>query len=52
MLREHRHDLGIVELNYAEGPATGPPLVVLHGGSARSKLALGTSAWYDKESYS
>ena len=35
MLQERRRDLGPVELNYAEGPASGPPLVVLHGGSAR-----------------
>jgi pimeloyl-ACP methyl ester carboxylesterase len=35
MLQEHRCHLATVELNYAEGPASGPPLVVLHGGSAR-----------------
>jgi pimeloyl-ACP methyl ester carboxylesterase len=35
MLQVHRRDLGTVELNYAEGPAAGPPLVILHGGSAR-----------------
>ena len=34
-MQEHRCHLGAVELNYAEGLATGPPLVVLHGGSAR-----------------
>jgi pimeloyl-ACP methyl ester carboxylesterase len=30
-LVEHRFDTGEVELNYAEGPANGPPLVLLHG---------------------
>lgn len=32
MMQERRFDTGEVELNYAEGPATGPPLVLLHGG--------------------
>ena len=35
MLRERRFQTGTVEINYAEGPSSGPPLVVLHGGAAR-----------------
>jgi pimeloyl-ACP methyl ester carboxylesterase len=35
LFREHRRQCGAVELNFAEGPDAGPPLVVLHGGSAR-----------------
>ena len=31
MLREKIFDTGAVELNFAEGPANGPPLVLLHG---------------------
>ena len=34
-LNEARFRAPDVVLNYAEGPATGPPLVLLHGGSAR-----------------
>lgn len=34
-LTEHRFDTGNVVLNYVEGPPSGPPLVLLHGGSAR-----------------
>jgi pimeloyl-ACP methyl ester carboxylesterase len=34
-LTEHQCDTGTVVINYAEGPANGPPLVFLHGGSAR-----------------
>lgn len=33
-LHEHRFHTGTLEINYAEGPPSGPPLVVLHGGSA------------------
>ncbi len=33
MVREHRFDAGSVEINYAEGPPNGPPVVVLHGGA-------------------
>ena len=40
MLTEHRFHTGVVTLNYAEGEATGPPLVLLHGGSARWQSAL------------
>lgn len=40
MLTEHRFPTGIVTLNYAEGAASGPPLVMLHGGSARWQSAL------------
>ena len=35
MLRERPFDTGTVTLNVAEGPPSGPPLVLLHGGSAR-----------------
>jgi molecular chaperone DnaK (HSP70) len=35
MLTAHRFHTGVVTLNYAEGEASGPPLVLLHGGSAR-----------------
>lgn len=33
MLTEFQCKIGSVILNYAEGPSSGPPLVVLHGGS-------------------
>src|SRR5262245_15306844 len=35
MLTERSFDAGAVTLNVAEGPAAGPPLLLLHGGSAR-----------------
>ena len=35
MLRERAFDTGEVILNYAEGPASGPPLVLLHGFTGR-----------------
>jgi pimeloyl-ACP methyl ester carboxylesterase len=35
MLEEKQLDIGPIAINYAEGPAVGPPLVMLHGGSAR-----------------
>ena len=34
MLAERRFDTGEVELNYAEGPDAGPPLVMVHGGAS------------------
>ncbi len=34
-IREHSFNTGVVTINYAEGPAAGSPLVLLHGGSAR-----------------
>jgi pimeloyl-ACP methyl ester carboxylesterase len=40
MLTEHRFHTGAVTLNYAEGEASGPPLVLLHGGSVRWQSAL------------
>ena len=38
LFREATFDTGKVVLNYAEGPATGPLLVMLHGGSGRWQL--------------
>lgn len=38
LFREAALDTGKVLLNYAEGPAAGPPLVFLHGGSGRWQL--------------
>jgi len=38
-VREMRSDIGIVELNYAEGPANGSPFVILHGGAASWRYA-------------
>lgn len=35
VLTEHRFHTGAVEINYAEGPSSGPPFVLLHGGSTR-----------------
>jgi pimeloyl-ACP methyl ester carboxylesterase len=35
VIEEHSFNTGVVTINYAEGPASGPPLVLLHGGSAR-----------------
>ena len=40
MLTEHCFHTGVVTLNYAEGAASGHPLVLLHGGSARWQSAL------------
>jgi len=38
MLKEERFDMGIVELNYVEGPPSGPPLVLLHGLATRWQI--------------
>jgi len=35
MLKEQTFNTGVVELNYAEGPPSGPPLVMLHGFTGR-----------------
>jgi pimeloyl-ACP methyl ester carboxylesterase len=35
MLEERSFDTGVVTINYGEGPASGPPMVLLHGGSGR-----------------
>jgi pimeloyl-ACP methyl ester carboxylesterase len=35
MLTERSFDAGEVTINYAQGPANGPPLVLLHGGTDR-----------------
>jgi pimeloyl-ACP methyl ester carboxylesterase len=34
MIEEHTFDTGIVAINYAEGPPSGFPLVLLHGGAS------------------
>jgi pimeloyl-ACP methyl ester carboxylesterase len=34
-MREAFFDTGSVTINYAEGPANGAPLILIHGGSAR-----------------
>jgi len=39
-LAEHTFDTGEVRLNYAEGPAHGPPLVLLHGLGRRWQVFL------------
>jgi pimeloyl-ACP methyl ester carboxylesterase len=33
-IHEHTFDTGVVTINYAQGSPSGPPLVILHGGSA------------------
>jgi pimeloyl-ACP methyl ester carboxylesterase len=38
LFREATFDTGKVVLNYAEGPVSGPPLVMLHGGTGRWQL--------------
>lgn len=35
MFEEMRYKAGAVEINYAQGPPSGPPLVLLHGGGDR-----------------
>lgn len=35
IINEQAFHTGVVTINYAEGPPSGPPLVLLHGGSAR-----------------
>jgi pimeloyl-ACP methyl ester carboxylesterase len=44
LFREATFDSGNVLLNYAEGPAAGPALVMLHGGSGRWQLYAGMLA--------
>jgi pimeloyl-ACP methyl ester carboxylesterase len=39
-ITEHEFDAGEVRLNYAEGPANGPPLVLLHGLGRRWQVFL------------
>ncbi|MDP9359760.1 MAG: alpha/beta hydrolase [Chloroflexota bacterium] len=39
MLAEQRFHMGTVEINYGEGPPTGAPLVILHGGAANWRYA-------------
>ena len=34
-ITEHSLDIGVVTINYAEGPPSGPTLMFLHGGSGR-----------------
>jgi pimeloyl-ACP methyl ester carboxylesterase len=38
MLEEKTYHTGTVALNYAEGPAAGPPLVLIHGGGDRWQM--------------
>ena len=40
MVEEYTFDTGTVSLNYAEGPHSGPPMVLLHGGSGSWKSFL------------
>ena len=40
MLREQAFVAGLTELNFAEGPPSGPPLVLLHGGGDRWQFFL------------
>ncbi len=35
MIKEHTFDTGVVSINFAQGPSSGPPLVLLHGGGDR-----------------
>jgi len=44
LFQEATFDTGKVVLNYAEGPASGPALVMLHGGSGRWQLYSGMLA--------
>lgn len=44
LFQEATFDTGKVLLNYAEGPAAGLPLVMLHGGSGRWQLYFGMLA--------
>lgn len=44
LFREATFDTGSVVLNYAEGPAAGPALVMLHGGTGRWQLYYGMLA--------
>lgn len=44
LFREATFDTGKVVLNYAEGPAAGPALVMLHGGAGRWQLYSGMLA--------
>src|SRR5258705_2115368 len=42
MLTERRFSTDEVDLNVAEGPRSGPTLVLLHGGSGRWQYAFGS----------
>jgi pimeloyl-ACP methyl ester carboxylesterase len=51
MLQEHIFNTGEVSINYAEGPPSGPPLVLLHGGGGRWQQFLSiipglTTRWH------
>jgi len=49
-IKEHTFDTGAVILNYAEVPAPGPPLLLLHGGNARwqafQSILSDLAAWH------
>lgn len=40
-MREQQFNTGAVEINYAEGPPTGPPLLILHGGAGSWRSGSG-----------
>jgi len=40
VIEVHSFNTGVVTINYAEGSASGPPLVLLHGGVARCPVLL------------
>ena len=51
MLKEHTFDTGTVSINYGEGPHSGTPLVLLHGGAGSWRSFLTTiprliSSWH------
>ncbi|MFX0202490.1 MAG: alpha/beta fold hydrolase, partial [Candidatus Hodarchaeota archaeon] len=40
MLKEQTFDTGVVTINFAQGPASGPPLLLIHGGGDRWQYFL------------
>jgi hypothetical protein len=47
MLTERPFDTGSIRLNLAEGPDAGPPMVLLHGASARRQGLRSEASWQD-----